>query len=171
MTNRIARFAKFSFSLVDQRTSGTITDMLEKTKRSLSLKPDLPYLEIHLTDNCNLNCRGCAHFCPISEKWFASPITYAQDMLQLRKLFSNIQVIRLMGGEPLLNPKIKFFLDYTRSCFPKADIRLVTNGVLLDKQPVSFWDTCRTNSISIDITIYPNFRNKESILVNLANSK
>jgi len=171
MRRRLVNFAVYLFAIADQTTSGMFTNAWQKSKKLLGFKAGLPYLELHLTDHCNLNCRGCAHFCPIAEKWFANPVTYARDMLQLRKLFSTIQVIRLMGGDPLLHPKLEFFLPFTRSCFPKADIRLVTNGILLFEMPSSFWDACRTNSITIDVTVYPPLRSQESFFVELANSK
>lgn len=168
---RLVKFAQYLFWMADQITSGTIKNIFGKTKKLLRLKAELYYLELHLTDHCNLNCRGCAHFCPIAEKWFADPAIYVRDMLQLRKLFSTIRTIRLMGGEALLHPKIEFFLFSTRSVFPKSDIRLVTNGILLNDMPNSFWDACRTCFITIDITIYPPFENKKSFFIELANSK
>src|SRR4030042_6742365 len=105
-------------------THGMVGNIVQKLKKLLGAKTYLPYLEIHLTDHCNLNCRGCGHFSPIAEKRLADPIEHARDMLQLRKLFSKIHKIRLMGGEPLLHPWIESFVSSTRSCFPKADIRI-----------------------------------------------
>ncbi len=121
----------------------------------LPLKPFLDYVELHLTDHCNLNCKGCGHFGPIADKWFAKHEEYASDMLQLSKLFSSIGEIRLMGGEPLLHPQVTAFLSSTRSCFPRSNIHLVTNGILIPKMPSIFWETCKTHSVTIDLTVYP----------------
>jgi len=123
-------------------------------------KPSLPYLETHLTDHCNLNCKGCAHFSPIAKEWFADPDEHQKDMIQLSKLFSNIETIRLMGGEPLLHPNIEPFLSSTRASFPEANIRIVTNGILLSNMPEQFWDACRANNIQIEITFYPPMASK-----------
>ncbi len=140
----------------------------EKTKKAVGRKPALAYLELHLADHCNMNCKGCGHFSPIAEKRFADLNEYKRDMQQLQKLFSTICIIRLMGGEPLLNPQIEEFLFATRSAFPKADIQIATNGILLAQMPESFWKACRDCSVGIDITIYPPMKQKESALIQLA---
>jgi hypothetical protein len=124
-----------------------------------------------LVDQCNLNCKGCGHFAPVADIWFADPNGYARDMRQLQKLVSTIHMIRLLGGEPLLHPKIEHFLFSTRSYFPKAEIRIITNGILLNTMPDSFWEACKTYSIEIDFTVYPPLFQKEKFLVNLSIGK
>lgn len=145
--------------------------LVKRTLKALKVKPALSYLEAHIVDHCNLKCKGCGHFSPIADEWFADPNEYARDMQQLQNLFSTIHMIRPLGGEPLLHPEIERFLFSTRSCFPKADIRIATNGILLDRLPDSFWETCKTHSITIDFTVYPPLRKKEKSLVNLARTK
>ena len=132
-------------------------------------KPHLPYFEYHLADHCNLNCKGCSHFSPIAEKRFPDLNDYKRDLKQLQKLFSTVDKIVLMGGEPLLNSQLEAFLFATRSCFPKANIQILTNGILLPKMPESFWNTCRSCSVDISITIYPPLKEKESTLIQLVN--
>ena len=159
------------YRLTNRLTRARAGKIANRLKRLVGAKTYLSYLEIHLTDHCNLNCRGCGHFSPIAEKWFADPSDHARDMRQLRKLFSTIKKIHLLGGEPLLHPRIESFLFSTRSCFPGADIRIVTNGTLLHEISNSFWDACRSNSVALDLTIYPPLKSKESSFVELANSK
>lgn len=118
-------------------------------------KPMLPYVELHLTDHCNLNCKGCGHFSPIAQPWFADITTHNNDMKRLAKLFSNISEIRLMGGEPLLHPMVTSFFASTRKYFPESVIHLVTNGLLLPKMRDDFWESCREHRIIIDLTVYP----------------
>ena len=133
---------------------------LEKHVRRIKQKfgnPTLRYVETHLTDHCNLRCKGCGHFSPIAPKWFCVLEDHARDMRQLSRLFSNIETIRLMGGEPLLHPEVNTFLAATRTYFPRSDIRLVTNGILLQKMSHNFWKACKENKIIIDITIYPPY--------------
>ncbi len=141
--------------------------MLETIEKVAGYRPALRYLEFHLADHCNLNCKGCGHFSPIAEKRFADLDDYKRDLKQLRKLFSNVYIIALMGGEPLLNPQIDSFLFATRSCFPSASIRIVTNGILLPQMPETFWNACRRCSVEIRITIYPPLKEKEPALVKL----
>jgi hypothetical protein len=121
-------------------------------------KPQLGYLETHLVDHCNLNCRRCSHFAPLAAPYFAVPEQFERDMCRLGELFRNIRVIRLMGGEPLLHPGIEYFFAATRKWFPEARLHLVTNGILLDKMADSFWNSCRQYRVIIDLTVYPPVR-------------
>lgn len=123
----------------------------------------LDYLEIHLADHCNLNCKGCGHFSPLSEEKFTDFITFRKDFIRLKELFDNIFKIRLMGGEPLLHPDVLIFLEFTRFIFPDARISLVTNGLLLPMQSEIFWEKCFRNNIVIEITKYPIKLDFESI--------
>ena len=34
-------------------------------------------------------------------------------------------------SEPLLNPEIEKYIIQTRQCFPKSEIQIITNGLLL----------------------------------------
>lgn len=145
--------------------------LLFKIGKVLRVKPALAYIEVHLVDHCNLNCKGCSHFSPIADKWFIDPNKYLRDIKQLKKLFSKIRLIRLMGGEPLLHPDLERILFQTRAVFPKADIRIATNGVLLDQMSDSFWKACKTNSIVIDLTLYPPVKYKLKILTRLTLAK
>lgn len=133
---------------------------LLQARRSIELKipfgrPELEYIETHLVDQCNMNCCGCSHFSPFADPWFADETTYQRDLETLSRLFRSIRKIRLMGGEPLLHPRVEWFLVCTRNIFRYAQIQLVTNGLLLNRMPLSFWTTCRTQHITIKITAYP----------------
>lgn len=126
-----------------------------KRKGNEKHKPVLPYLEMHLASHCNLNCKGCSHFSPISEVRFSNISDYIRDLLKLKNLFSNIQAIRLLGGEPLMNQNIEEFLYATREIFMKANIYIATNGYFLDSMKDSFWIACRKNQIRINWSVYP----------------
>ncbi len=121
-------------------------------------RPELAYLELHLTDHCNLNCKGCSHFCPLAPPQYADLSGYKSDMHRISQLFRNIRTIRLMGGEPLLHPDPASFVRATRAVFPQARIRFVTNGILLPKASQAFWDACRDTGATIDMTVYPPWR-------------
>jgi len=150
-----------------------ITDRFQRSyyrtaRRLLRLKPVLSYLEIHLVDHCNLNCRGCSHCSPLADEFFADIEQHELDIKRLKQLIPDVREIRLLGGEPLLHPKVTNFFDVTRAYFPKSKIYMTTNGILLPKMPETFWESCRLNSISIAVTLYPPFHEKESDLMKLA---
>jgi hypothetical protein len=142
-----------------------------KLKKAIGLKPDLPYFEFHLADHCNLNCKGCSHFSPIRDEYFAELEEYRRDLVQLQSLFSSVWKIILLGGEPLLHPQVVDFLLLSRSFFPKANLAITTNGILLPKMPERFWDVCRSCSVNIYYTVYPPFKKTEHAIIQLATSK
>lgn len=117
---------------------------------------DLLYLETHVADTCNLKCRGCMHFSNIASKPnFPDLQKFTQDFKRLSELFSNIFIIRLMGGEPLLNQNLGNYIEIARQYFPRAELRVVTNGLLIPKQPDRLWETMRKCYASMDISPYP----------------
>lgn len=127
-----------------------------------------PFLQLHLVDHCNLNCKGCAHFSPIADMWFIS-IEETKQMLSalqpvMEKWFCRIE---LMGGEPLLHPDIEKIMELTRCIYPDFEIRLVTNGLRLRVMPKSFFLSCRKNKVEICISVYPvsiDYQSVNSIL-------
>jgi MoaA/NifB/PqqE/SkfB family radical SAM enzyme len=126
------------------------------TKENLKIKNSFPILHLHLVDHCNLNCRGCDNFSPLSPEVFANIETYKRDCTRIAELSNGkIDEIQLLGGEPLLHPQINELLTITRTIFPTNTISIVSNGVLLPKMKDSFWDCCKENNISIIVTKYP----------------
>ncbi len=118
----------------------------------------------HIADHCNLNCKGCDHCSPIAEAKLADIEEFKKDFERLSFLLDGeADIIELMGGEPLLHPEIEQFTIIARKAFPKARIRIVTNGLLLNKEPDSFWKTCRENRIIVSYTDYGIINCKKEI--------
>ena len=106
------------------------------TKESISVKrpplikspvPSLRYLELQITDRCNLRCRHCY----IGEK--APQELSVQQITDILREFEQMQGLRLMitGGEPLLHTNF----NALNNILPDFLIRkvLFTNGLLLTK--------------------------------------
>jgi organic radical activating enzyme len=136
-------------------------------RKKLQLKPTIPYIELHLTDHCNLNCNNCSHFAPIADKVFADITQFNRDMERLSQLVSTIRIITLLGGEPLLHPDISAFISTSRKYFPKSEIRIISNGLLLPTMKEEFWQTCKQNSVKIELSIYPPFIGNQQSWMNL----
>ncbi len=120
--------------------------------------------EFALAAHCNLNCAGCSHFSPVAEEEFPDFEESKRSFTHLSNLFGGeCDYIHLLGGEPLLNPQCEDYLHLARNCFPKGEIHLVTNGLLLPKQPDSFYETCRDAQIIISVTPYPISLDHEAI--------
>ncbi|MDR2409157.1 MAG: radical SAM protein [Bacteroidales bacterium] len=120
--------------------------------------------EVHLTEHCNLNCKGCCHFSPIAETEFLNCTVFEQDCRRLYDLTRcHVDKIHLMGGEPLLHPKLTEIMDIASKYFDTGIIEIVTNGILLLKQSKKFWECCRKNKVTIIITNYPINRDDNTI--------
>ena len=112
--------------------------------------------EVQVSEHCNLNCRNCMHYAPLADPEFLDVEEYERDIKRLSKLFcGEVEWIRLMGGEPLLNPELPEIMCLTRQYFPIGHIRIVTNGILLAKQSDRFFELCRDKKIEIMVTKYP----------------
>ena len=114
----------------------------------------LPYLEFHVADHCNLNCAACQHFSAIADPVMHTANDIKRDLLQLSKYISDIGVIRIMGGEPLLNPEISEIIGIVRNIYAESSIYVVTNGMLLKRMSSAFFEKCLVNEIILHISYY-----------------
>lgn len=117
-----------------------------------------PTLDVDLVNHCNLNCASCCHYSPIAEPGFLSLDDYEHDLSLLARIegveeFFN--ALCLMGGEPLLHPRLADFVRLTRRRLPLMTIRLVTNGLLLGSAPAELWEALRDVGAEVLITPYP----------------
>lgn len=119
-------------------------------------KPRLDYLEIEVAEGCNLNCKGCNEFSNLINSYTFSDLdSVKSDLTKLRELFWGIGKIRLMGGEPLINPDFPKFVKIAREIFPDCDLRLLSNGLLIPKLHQKDLEIVKKNNCSFDISVYP----------------
>ena len=124
-------------------------------------KPFLPYLEFHVADQCNLNCRACEHYSGLVKgEVFPDYKKFEADIQKLKEYIADIGIIRILGGEPLLNPELEKYIGLARTLYPMASIYLVTNGLALQVQKDSLFDTLRENDVDIQISWYPPLKNR-----------
>ena len=116
-------------------------------------------LDIHLVDECNLNCRGCSHFSPLAVpgQYRLTLEDFEIEIKRIQKIFGDHyeDMIYLIGGEPLLHEKVAEFPYIFRKYLKSTRLFLFTNGILLKQQNPTFWESCRKNGIRILITKYP----------------
>lgn len=116
----------------------------------------IEYLEVDIVDHCNLNCKNCSHFSPLTEPNFLDINSFENDLEKLSSLTNGkLKCLVLMGGEPLLNKEINSFIEIANKYFPKTRLQIVTNGILINNMPENFWETCRKYNVQINITPYP----------------
>jgi len=92
----------------------------------------LPFLETMITQVCNLSCLGCTNYSDLSHRGY---VTWNQGREQLIPWLEKIKIedFGIMGGEPLINPEVKLWLEGIRNLMPDSQIRFTTNGELLHK--------------------------------------
>jgi Predicted Fe-S oxidoreductases len=89
-------------------------------------------LEIHLVHGCNLTCESCSHYSNQGHKGILS-LQEAERWMLLWKERIQPMTFSLLGGEPTLHPDLSDFVVLARKHWPKARLRLVTNGFFLHR--------------------------------------
>src|SRR5262245_41927815 len=98
----------------------------------------VPKLEMHLADRCNLRCESCSHY---SNYAGGGILAFEVGSAWLKSWSMRLEPVHFsfLGGEPLLNPAVPQFLRLARELWPHTAIRLVTNGLLLDRGDDHLW--------------------------------
>jgi hypothetical protein len=121
----------------------------------------LESLDVHVTDNCNLNCAGCSHFSPCVRGEVHHPVEGICNALsRLAEIIPDIKGLWLLGGEPLLHPELDKIAAVTRNAYPHASIAVITNGILVPHMPPELIRTLKENNVSVSISLYPALRGK-----------
>lgn len=96
------------------------------------IKPILPFVEIMVTQMCNLSCTGCTNYSDLVHKGY---LTWDEGKEQLEPWLLRVDIpdFGILGGEPLMNPKIRDWVIGLRELMPYSQIRFTTNGLLLDR--------------------------------------
>lgn len=132
----------------------------------------LPYLEFHIADHCNMNCKYCEHYSGlVKTPKFTNLERFTRDFEQLHKFIDDIGTIRILGGEPLLNPEVGEYVKLSRKLYPLTNIFVVTNAILLPKMPDEFFQTLRENNAGIHISFYPPLESKMPSIKNFLDEK
>jgi organic radical activating enzyme len=94
----------------------------------------IPYAEFYIINVCNLACSGCNRFNNYQFNGYQSWGDYS-DVYQQWSKQVDIGSIGILGGEPLLNPTFIEWVVGINQLWPKKAIRIITNGLRLDRQP------------------------------------
>jgi len=139
--------------------------MTEYNKRTIAnqMKPrphDKISFEVNLADHCNMDCQMCDHYSQLADEHFVDINVFQRDMERMGEIFEHqAAVISLLGGEPTLHKDIIRCMKITREAFPRAEIHVLTNGLLLlrlENSPQgNFWQACKDLDVQINVTVYP----------------
>lgn len=116
---------------------------------------DIDYIEMHVQDDCNLNCKCCSHFSPLFKTDSSVDFqTFCNDIARLKEINKRVIMLRLLGGEPFLNRNLDLYIKETRKSFPHTDIRICSNGILMPKLESKIVNAIRENHVVVDISLY-----------------
>jgi len=96
-------------------------------------------VQIDITNACNLKCYHCYHPNHVN-RGALSLNDWFEVIGQYKKLINKLMVkssFVICGGEPLLSPMLRPFLEKVRQEWPLAPISLLTNGTLLTAKNIS----------------------------------
>jgi Radical SAM superfamily len=112
----------------------------------------VPKVEMHLAHACTLRCTGCTHY---ADHGLSGVVPFDVGAAWLRGWGARIRPLNFsfLGGEPLLNPAVPDFLRLARSLWPDSLLRLVTNGLLLDRAP-RLWDALGDTAATLTVSVH-----------------
>ena len=87
-------------------------------------------VELHVVEHCNLRCAQCCNVSPYLPERSMSVADVRATCVRLREVVRP-DVLKIMGGEPLLHPDVGGVLRAVRESGVAPRIRLFTNGLLL----------------------------------------
>ena len=117
-----------------------------------------PYIDVQVADHCNLGCRGCLHFAPIAEPRFLDLDGFERDLNELARipgLGGYLTGLALMGGEPLLHPRLPEIVRMARGYLPDAHVMVASNGLLLKRMGDDFWEALSECDVGLVLSPYP----------------
>ena len=120
-------------------------------------KPRLYMNQILINRHCNLKCKGCSVYSNlVDEPEFEDFEQICVDLERIKELFWGVHRFKILGGEPLLNPRLPDYVRMARSLFPDAIIMVTTNALLLATDhnfDNLFWEM-KNNHCFFDISLY-----------------
>ncbi|MGH8903222.1 MAG: radical SAM protein [Egibacteraceae bacterium] len=115
--------------------------------------------EISIAEHCNLRCRGCSHLSPVLPADLADPDVIYRDLAVLARHY-HAEHLRILGGEPLLHPRILEVVAAVRASGVTDRIRILTNGMLMERMSERFWQAVD----EIHVSVYPGFEPSQEAL-------
>jgi sulfatase maturation enzyme AslB (radical SAM superfamily) len=112
------------------------------------------YIEFYITNVCNFNCDNCNrlnnYYFYGHDLWEDQAETYRQwsDKIDFKE-------IKILGGEPTLNPSLDQWISGTRALWPNAKMILLTNGSRLKYMyQRNFFDLLAKTNTELHITLH-----------------
>jgi organic radical activating enzyme len=123
-------------------------------------KVHLPHIRFYLAFGCNLKCEQCIY-------------AFQQGIVSKETLFDSFEkwsrkisakLVRLYGGEPLLNPDIADIVIAVKNYWRHSQCLILTNGILLPRLPDSTIQIFAENDVRIQISQHIDTQEYREIL-------
>jgi len=133
------------------RAFATTTNRTADAQRRLPEHPSELFLQIHITDVCNLRCRHCymtrRNTRSMSRDLFTLVLTQFQELC--RAVPHGKHWVQITGGEPLQHPEWPWFLAEAQRRI--SIVRLMTNGVGIGRSAArTLGHYCNAIQVSVD---------------------
>src|SRR5699024_10253256 len=117
---------------------GDLPDSQRRAYTRVGGKIAVEAFELHVVEHCNLRC---AHCCNVSAYLGERTQSVAEIEAMCRTMAAHldVDVFKIVGGEPLLHPDITGVLRAIRGTGISRKIRLFTNGLRLHAMDDEFW--------------------------------
>ena len=102
-------------------------------------KTSLPFLDVHITTRCTLNCKDCNHYTDAYDDRTHRAVTFEtfkRDLDNILHVVDSVHMLQIGGGEALLNREMGKMLDYADSRGQVKFILFTTNGTLIPSDEV-----------------------------------
>lgn len=114
------------------------------------------WINVYVTNKCNLGCKSCSAFAPICKPDFYDLQQFKEDLAQIKKLnFKVINALEFTGAEAMLHPNIMEMLSFARELFPETKIQCYTNGLFIKRCEEKVLKKMAKLNVVLTVTEYP----------------
>jgi hypothetical protein len=131
-------------------------------------KFQLPFVEMQVTQVCNLSCLGCSNYADLKHTGY---LKWSEGRREISQWLDRMDIgdFGIMGGEPLINPELKQWITGLRELLPTSTIRFSTNGELLDKHLDVLETAHEAGNFVFKITAHQHSERVEAVIEKIFN--
>jgi organic radical activating enzyme len=129
-------------------------------------KFQLPFVEMMVTQFCNLSCVGCSNYADLKHTGYVRWEDGRREIESWMKRM-DINEFGIMGGEPLINPELKQWIRGLRELLPTSPIRFSTNGELLDRNLDVVETAHEVGNFVFKITVHQHSERVEAVIAKI----
>ena len=131
-------------------------------------KFQLPFVEMQVTQVCNLSCLGCSNYADLKHTGY---VKWEDGRKEIESWLDVMDIgdFGIMGGEPLINPELKSWIRGLRELLPTSTIRFSTNGELLDKHLDVLETAHEVGNFVFKITAHQHSERVEAVIEKIFN--